>query len=397
MAGITRPDEIILHIGPPKCASTTVQHALRGRKEELRAQGVRVITGHSDAISDLFGGKYLSDIIAARPGAWNELVRAVNRPGARRVIFSNEMLSFADEHVIARLLSSLGTSKISVLFAVRPLARILPSYWQERTKSGSTATLDEWATETVRREIGADAQVPSGRFWRAQRHDQLAARWSAALGTNRVRVAVLNETQPNVVLSTLAEALGVPATLFDGVTSVSNRSLTALESAALQQINVALASDPGARLLSRTVSGAVANRILRSDESGGPSLTLPGHLTDEVRALQAEVVRGLHASGVHINGDVEVLNVATERSPRRASDNSSDDAVVSVEAASRVVADGVLAALGVAGVVQTNEAWSSNGFTQRKALLPLRTMARAFMSALKYQLSIRMRRLRGRA
>ena len=391
-----RPDEIILHIGPSKCASTTVQHALRDRKAELVAHGVRVITGRSDAISDLFGGNYLSDIIAARPGAWNELVRDANRPGAQRVIISNEMLSFADEHVLARLLYSLEASRITVLFAVRPLARILPSYWQERAKAGSTGTLEEWAADTVRQGSGASDQAPSSRFWRAQRHDQLAARWSAAIGPGRVRVAVLNEAQPNVVFGALAEVMGVPSTLFDGVPSVSNRSLTALESAALQQINVALASEPGARLLSRTVSGAVANRMLRAGVSGGPALSLPSQLTDDVRAIQTEIVSGLRASGVHISGDIETLNSVQADAPQRASDNSSGDAVVSVEVASRVVADGVLAALGVAGVVQTNEAWSSNGFTQRKALLPSRTMVRALVSALKYRLSVRVRRLRGR-
>ena len=382
-----RPEEIILHIGPPKCASTSIQHALRTRKDELATHGVRAITRHSDAIADLFGGHYLNDIVAARRGAWKGLLQEITRSGSARVIYSNELLGFADEAVIQRITESIGAERVSVVLAARPISRILPSYWQERVKSGSSQSLSEWVDKMVAQGTSGHELAGNDRFWRAERHDHLAARWARAIGPNRVNLIVLNEERPGDTLVALSQVLGTPSAVFDGVADQSNRSLSMLEAVALQQLNATLLKQRGGSSNARIISTAAANRLLASEVAGRLQISLPQSAVSAVSAMQSEITAGLQESGIRIIGDVKLLN-AQIQVPVDASEQS-----VSVSTAARVAADAVLGALSATGVVQSDDTQSSNGFTKRRTLLTLRTMIRALSSGIAYRIALRIRRL----
>jgi len=130
----TERKRLILHVGFPKCASTSLQSAL------MRAPGIRYpVSGRHDtehvglALSlkglDTWTAQFLSEEWVARERAWLDAELAAFPPDAGVTALSSERLIDLEDDEIARLLAMLGDYDVEVLVLRRQLEAYLRSVW----------------------------------------------------------------------------------------------------------------------------------------------------------------------------------------------------------------------------------------------------------------------------
>ena len=296
---------ILVHIGPHKTGTTTIQAAFHASRGALAEQGVMYAGGTRRPITAVLALRRARARRAAVPEMrhWSGLVDEA-RGATGRVVISNEAFADANAKAIARLVTDLGRDRIHVVATLRPFASILPSQWQQFVQSGLTDSFDEWLRGVV------DSNNPSQRrvFWRRHRHDELIARWVAAVGADRVTVIVLDE-DPARLPRLFEEMLGLRADSLVENARVRNRSLTWPEAEAIRAINEAFraAGYPPAlqqRLISRGVCRHVLRRRPDPDE---PRIVLPAWAVERVAAVAREIVAGLLDSRAAIVGDLDRL------------------------------------------------------------------------------------------
>ena len=137
----------LLHIGPHKTGTTSVQSAFHLARRELAAYGVHYagpdrhpVIAVQAAIEARVGG-------GRRGGSldrWRSLVAEIARHPAERVVLSSEWFSDADTASIRRVVGDLDPARVHVVLTVRSLARLLPSQWQQHVAAGLTLAYEPW-------------------------------------------------------------------------------------------------------------------------------------------------------------------------------------------------------------------------------------------------------------
>ena len=296
---------ILVHIGPHKTGTTTVQAAFHASRATLADQGVVYAGGGRRPIMAVLALRRARAKRAAVPDMrhWSSLVDEA-RSATGRVVMSNEALSDAAPKAIARLVSDLGPDRVHVVATLRPFASILPSQWQQFVQGGLTASFEDWLRDVIDPNQAAQRKV----FWRRHRHDELIRRWADEVGAERVTVIVLDD-DPLRLPRQFEAMLGLrDGTLLEHA-AVRNRSFTLPEAEAIRAINQAFrtAGYPQA-LQTRLVGRGVALRMRRRrPEPTEPRIELPAWATEPVAAVAREIVSGLRESGVRIIGDVDRL------------------------------------------------------------------------------------------
>ncbi len=226
---------LLLHIGPPKTGTTSLQAAFWAARDAALAQGVRYAgwSRHS--------GRAAMAVAKSSPGVkdrpeirqWDALVDQVRRAREPRVVLSSEHLSYAKPPAISRVVGDLEPRLIHVVVTLRPLVRILPSRWQEYAKDGLGLTYEDWLDAVL-------SEPPKGitpTFWLQQRHDALVARWAEVVGAGRVTVVVADDGDHDGLLRIFERFTGLRAGTLVPVHDLSNRSLTRAEVDAVQALN----------------------------------------------------------------------------------------------------------------------------------------------------------------
>ena len=133
-----RPDELLLpegtrllHIGPPKTATSAIQAAFHLARNASEEQGVHYAgwSRHSSAEVRAVVGKPSAWSEERKPPSkvfWNRLAREIRTSDAKRVVLSSEDLTHADEPAIRRVVDDVG-GRVHVVLTLRPIARLLPS------------------------------------------------------------------------------------------------------------------------------------------------------------------------------------------------------------------------------------------------------------------------------
>lgn len=309
--GLLLPEgAILVHIGPHKTATTSIQAALHDTRAALRVQGVTYPgrgTKAGDAIRAVRGARAPSGRVPPMR-EWRALVKEAKAARAGRVVISNEFLSEASPDVIRTISTDLDLERIHIVATLRSLDRILPSQWQQFVQSGLTKPFDAWLEETLR-----EPGIVPGRFWLRHRHDRLVARWAETVGTDRVSVVVVDERDPGHVLRVFEDFLGLRPGTLSAATDPRNRSMTWAEIEAVRALNLACEAQGMNRrlhypLIQRGVCEYMKRRTPDRDE---PRVTLPTHAAERVAAVAREVVDGIVATGVRVIGDLERLAPAS--------------------------------------------------------------------------------------
>jgi hypothetical protein len=298
----------LLHIGPPKTGTTSLQSALFAARPALLAQGVRhagrarnsasaaqAVTGRSS----MFIGGEVPPI-----SRWERLLHEVVHAPEPRVIISSEFFADAQPDAIRRIVDALDPERIHVAVTVRPLASILTSQWAQYVADGMGAPFDRWLEAMLT--PGNQRFSPS--FWVRHRHDELVDRWAAVVGPERVTVVVV-DAERGAVLRAFERLLGLTTGTLIADPDLANRSLTLPETEAVRAFNVQFKRAQLPRpLLSRVMHfGATRAMKRRAPDPAWPAIELPAWALPETARLAREIADGIARSGVRVVGDLESI------------------------------------------------------------------------------------------
>jgi hypothetical protein len=343
----------LLHIGPHKTGTTALQGAFHQARERLAAHGV------------VYGGAGRSPVRAAlaltgRPAMlgeappdmayWDKLVQDAREAGDQRVIISSEFFDEADDAVARRVVADLGGGpRVHVVVTLRPLAKIMPSQWQQYLQNGMRTPYLEWLDGILRKPLDGR---PTPLFWQRHRHDKLIARWAAAVGVHNITVIVVDESDRLALLRTFESLLGLPAGLLVPADEVGNRSLTLAEAEVVRQLNEEFKRRewPGASYARFMRYGAVRQMKARRPLPGEPQIVTPAWALERVAEISAEMTGNIAALGVRVIGDLSALSTPASRAgqPEAGAGDGPAVPLLPVEAASQAILGAMLAG-GIAG------------------------------------------------
>ncbi|MFI7588935.1 hypothetical protein ACIB24_17865 [Spongisporangium articulatum] len=341
---------LLLHIGVPKTGTTAIQNAFGtlaqqspGRLAELgmRMPGtpLQQARGALSAVGSLvgYGGAGRKPYGAHHwQGLLDQLAEnGPARPGALRQFVSSEYFCEARPKQVKQVVADLAGYDPHVVVTLRPLARILPSAWQQYLKSGHQLPYEEWLHAVLDDPPRKDV-TPS--FWRRHDHGAVVSRWAGAVGADRTVVMVLDPTDRELIYRSFAHLMALPDGLLreGGATreGLENRSMTAAESELFRQINVVLRSsampwDDYAHLVRY---GAIARAVRNgTPPDAETALRTPQWALDRAAELGGRYVEAIRASGARVIGDLELL-AAPPAPARPAVDVETVPVTVAVEA-----------------------------------------------------------------
>ena len=295
----------VIHIGAPKCGSTALQSAFYQNRDALRSEGVTYIGESSHWISAAKAVAEVSDRISGKNppiSEWDRLVKEVNAVTSGTALISSEWFSAASEASVQRIVSDLDANRLHAVLVIRPLTSTLPSAWQQGLKLGGKQGLSEWL-DTI---LNHPEDPRSKRVWSKHRYDQIAERWIAALGRERVTVVVADESDPTYIFMALSRILGLRQGSLSAPPKRTNPSLSAFEADALAELNK-IYFERGGTLYAyrsgvlRTFDGYVNS--LRSGSAQRSTIS-PAQLP-AVQALNTSIATGIREAGCRVLGDLD--------------------------------------------------------------------------------------------
>ncbi|MGW1872154.1 hypothetical protein [Streptomyces sp. NPDC001975] len=348
----------LLHIGPHKTGTTAIQGALFAAKDKLPEHGVEfpATSRHpmEAALAACARPAMMGDTVPTEKH-WTRLLKQVEATGSRTSVISSEFFADApDDEAVGRIVEQLGGDRVHVLVTLRPIARIMPSQWQQYVQNGLRMGYEEWLDHMLRK---APYEKPNPSFWRRHRHDRLVERWIRAVGADRITVVVADDRDRDSLLRTFEALLGLPENLLRPVPDAANRSLTLAETEMLRKLNVEFR---GNGLPDELYSKLVRNgAVMHMKNTCGPTaedvkISTPDWAVEAAGHIGAEMVERIGAMGVRVIGDASLLSAIPEqREP--ATGPAAAEARIAPEVAAQALY-GALAAAAAAPVRHTAEA-----------------------------------------
>ncbi|MFJ3191846.1 hypothetical protein ACIPJQ_04320 [Streptomyces griseoviridis] len=345
----------LLHIGPHKTGTTSIQGALFAARDRLPEHGVEfpARTRHpmEAALAACARPAMMGDATPTERH-WTRLLRQVDATGRRTSVVSSEFFADAeDDATVARIVEQLGGERVHVLVTLRPLARIMPSQWQQYVQNGLRMGYQDWLEHMLRK---APYDKPNPSFWRRHRHDRLVERWARAVGPERVTVVVVDDSDRGGLLRTFEALLGLPAGLLQPVPDAANRSLTLAETEMLRNLNKEFRGNglPDELYSTLVRNGAVMH--MKNACSPAPDdvrISTPGWALESAARIGARTAERITGLGVRVLGDPALLSAVP---PEPARQPPAEPRVAPEVAAQALY--GVLAAAAAAPVRHTAEA-----------------------------------------
>lgn len=322
---------ILLHIGPHKTGTTSLQAALRENSAALKAHGVEYIAQDGKPAANRVARSLLRLPFIGKEvvpyAEWEQFAQKVNQSDAPRIILSGEEFSFCGSKEIHELARVFGRDRLHVVITIRPIARILPSQWQLDLKSGAMIqSFDKWLHKVLDPSLAWRCASLLGfqhPFWFRHHHDELYQRWAKVLSQNKVTLVMVDEANPNAQYEAFERILGVPSGVIRA-SEVRNTSMKQL------QADISLE----ARRILRA-EGWTAPKIKRAElieylkRAGyNPDLDVPVLLPEwarlEVGKISESIAAAFQRPGVRLIGDLSLLDSKHIRtvSPCNEVDNS---------------------------------------------------------------------------
>lgn len=307
------PPARLIHIGPHKTGTTTIQAALEHNHVALAEHGVHYMRPRARTtlgVTAVTGAIEPGPIRDARMREWKLLLEA--SADAERVVLSNEFLCEADREGAERVVRELGSDDNHVVVTLRPLSAILPSQWQQFVQSGTTTKFSSWLDAVLAREQDPTIEL----FWRRHQHDELVARWADVVGPTNVTVVVCDGGDAEQLPRVFADLLGLPAELLRPKVAVLNRSFTREEVEVVRRFNeqfdalnrqrTARGEEPLQLTNAQRLAAwrQIKNRQPRRTEK---PIVLPEGARDRVERLSGEIVDRIRSLDVHVIGDLQAL------------------------------------------------------------------------------------------
>lgn len=297
----------LLHIGPHKTGTTTIQAAFHQSRAGLAAQGVHYAGRHAHSMAAAMAAldRSLPTVGATPTNRWEELLAEVHASTADQVVVSSEFYSDAPAERVRTIVDALGRDRIHVVVTLRSLTRILPSQWQQYMQNRFVISYREWLEEML---LNTEHTSVTPTFWRRHRHDRLIRMWADEVGADRLSVIVVDEQDKTMLASAFERLLSVePGTLRSAQTA--NRSLTYPEVELLREFNRHWRergwSDADYTRLVRF--GAARHLLQRTPAPGEERLLTPPWAVERALEVQREIVDSIQAMDLRVIGDLASL------------------------------------------------------------------------------------------
>ena len=336
----------LVHIGPHKTGTTSLQAAFHTRRAALAANGVRYAGRNPQVVLPVMavmGRTHLPYGPKPPPMKyWHELVREVGRATEPRVVISSEFFAEASSADVETIVGDLDPARVHIVVTLRPLARIVPSQWQQFVQAGTQTPYDDWLVEMF--DHPETGQAPL--FWRRHRHDELIARWAAVVGPSNVTAIALDDRDHAMVLRVFERLTGLPTGTLVTPVDHTNRSLTQAEVEAVRAFNRRAAFEELDKPLLARLMRSGAAMYLKEREPGPdePRIETPQWALDRAGEVAREMVDRIAASRVRIVGDLEAMAQVPRGSGR--GDRQGETAIPPVVAARTSV--GIVLSAGIA-------------------------------------------------
>lgn len=297
----------LLHIGLPKAGSTALQGALHAARPLLAQHDILLAgrTQHPYAAAAVAAGHRRPWYTSRETRSWERIAAELRASTDRVSVLSSEALSRADREHAQQVCACVADAadQVHVSIVARPLARVLPSVWQQALRGFGAPAFDEWLKEVTA--DPADNKV-AARFIRRFDLPRQIRDWSSAVGEDHVTVVVLDPADRGHLLDSFDRLLGLPPGTLQPQPKLTNESLPYPEAEMLRLVQQRFFDEGGTHQewLRRVM------RWIRSDvrdlRSPGPDdrIQPPKWAVDAINEVTAPWVDMIRASGVTVVGDL---------------------------------------------------------------------------------------------
>lgn len=306
----------LLHIGPAKTGTTSLQSAFHANRVEAREYGVHYAGSGQQVWYAAQGALGLSpQNRTRRMKEWNSLVAEVQASDADRVVISSEAFAHADDVSAGAILDAFGRDRTHVVITMRPLGDMLSSSWWQYVQGGLAVPYDEWLKRIL---LENDETKVAHGFWRRSRIDVLAAHWAARVGPENVTIISLADQPRDFVIRTFEELTALPTGTLVPRTTGSNTTLPYPILELARQLNVRV------KELGRTDKRKVHlnrmstyNMIKRHSDvlSDTSRIETPAWAVERAGEIVAEMNDAIRALGVNVIGDLDALTRPSRPAP----------------------------------------------------------------------------------
>lgn len=323
------PGSVLLHVGPYKTGTTSLQKALFSRQAELPALGV-AYPGKAHRAERPGWGALGWSRLGRQPVArkeWTDFAEEVRAHGDLRVCVSTEDFGSLGRVELARqIVDDLGGDNVHVIATCRALHRLLPSHWQERVKSSlDHRTYVEWLRSVLLPEEREQAGVA---FWRSHDLERTAGTWIKAIGAERFTLVVTDDSDRQLLPATFEAMLGLPRGLLSepvpgaespaasGATSNASLSMNSVE--LIRRLNVE-ARERGweasvySPMLRRGIFPAVLGRSVPGIDQAIPDL--PPWSLEPIAEIGRQRLATIQRLGIRTVGDPQCLLLPPDLTP----------------------------------------------------------------------------------
>ena len=304
---------LIIHPGFHKSGTTALQESFALNRPLLRENGIFYPPIGSKA------HHRVAWALTQRPWGWNRrggertpekywdrMASRINGAKEETVILSSEFFSEIDGERIRKIRSEIKGRDIQILFTLRPLAKLLPSSYQQYLKYGITIEYEDWL-HAILDKPGESKVSPT--FWKRHSHGKVVAGWVDIFGKSNVTLLIVNEAQPTFLFDEINNFLNLPTGSLNAAPSGSNRSLTMEEISLLLELNRQF---PKERVWDEYEVFVRAGYIRHLTDHVPPAadkarLLTPQWAVDKANELGKVIQKELLGTGVKIIGDVNSL------------------------------------------------------------------------------------------
>jgi hypothetical protein len=310
----------LLHIGPAKTGTTTLQSGFHHNRAAIAEHGV-LYAGPGRQARSAASAVALGRPIFGRPrrsmAKWDELVEEVQTSTAKRIVISSETFAHCDDAAADRVVEAFDPEKLRIAITMRPLADMLPSAWQQYVQTSSQLSYEAWLQAVLVDDLDGEKTTPS--FWRRMRLDRIAERWGSRLGYDRITIVSLAEQEREYVLRVFEEMVGLPAGTLVPDPTEANFSLPYPVAESIRRFNMLYKAQDGgwsidehARLIELGSVDLIKKRgpgVLERYPIGTPQWAI-----DRSAEIVGDINGRLRELGVNVAGDLDALT----RSPKPA-------------------------------------------------------------------------------
>lgn len=309
--------KIFLHVGFHKTGTTSLQDILNRNRKELLSQGLlypstRKFRAHHEfawSVGERGWGWKQYGGSKAGPGPARRMIRLL-KSTKEDVVISSEFLSELKPDQIKRLVGSFGTRDLKVIFTVRPIAKILPSAYQQEVKNGSRLTYENWLARVLDQDKDNRNRT---KFWARHSHHIEIEKWAKVVGGEKISVIISDEANPEFLTESFFGLIGAKSDQFrESKKEAINRSMDLAEIELLRRINERFDRNLGWDEYVANIRSTLVKSWTQSPLPEGSlgKLANPEIYKKDIDQRAKEVAAGIQSLGVQVIGDIDSLAVA---------------------------------------------------------------------------------------